>query len=146
MKELADAATAFRAGPEENPEAFSAGLDTLNLYGKYLGRRDKYYGSIRPKCALLPTAQSRTLASMDEKDRAAEFHRLFREFSGHEDALDDTTENRVRGIHAYLQYFVEMETASVLTEQDRSRLDELDRKFLGFAEGRSTSRSVISAR
>ena len=95
--------------------------------------------------ALFAHGAIQKLASMDEKDRAAEFHRLFREFSGHEDALDDTTENRVRGIHAYLQYFVDMEKASVLTEQDQSRLDELDRKFMALLRAKQV-RSVISVR
>ena len=142
MKELADAAIAFWAGPEENPEAFSAGLDILNLYGK-IWEEEINIMAPSGQNALFAHGAIQKLASMDEKDRAAEFHRLFREFSGHEDALDDTTENRVRGIHAYLQYFVDMEKASVLTEQDQSRLDELDRKFMGFTEGEASQERYL---
>ena len=142
MKELADAAIAFWAGPEENPEAFSAGLDILNLYGK-IWEEEINIMAPSGQNALFVQGAIQKLASMDEKGRAAEFHRLFHEFSGHEDALDDTTENRVRGIHAYLQYFVDMEKASVLTEQDQSRLDELDRKFMGFTEGEASQERYL---
>lgn len=144
MKELAQAATVFWAGPEENPQAFSSALDTLNLYGKiWVEEMDILAPS--DQNAIYAFDAIRKLASMDEKDRAAEFYRLFHELSGHEDALNDTTENRLRGLQTSLRYFMDKENESVLTAQEKNRLEELDRKYLGFAEGEASKERYLGA-
>ena len=134
MKDLSEALTTFWAGPEGNPGDFSAALDTLDRYMKIWVENDQIMAPPGQNPRYVFGAVQK-LASMKEEDRAEKFYQLFHEPSGDQNSQMDTTENRLKGLQTSLQYFTDQEQASALTEDEKRRLEELDRKYLGCTEG-----------
>lgn len=72
---------------------------------------------------------------MKEEDRAEKFYQLFHDGAGNQHSQMDTMENRLNGLQTSLRYFMEQEQASALTDAEKRRIEELDRKYLGCIEG-----------